>query len=105
MSNEGPLFETVWPLGRSAYAGRQLQPRVPDLSGKVIGEFWDYLFRGEEIFTILREELSVRYPGIRFVKYDVFGNVHGPRQLELVAQIPELLEQHEVDAVISAIGA
>lgn len=100
-----PEFDTVWPLGRSAYAGRVLQERVPDLSGKVVGELWDYLFRGEDIFPILREELRARFPGIRFVTYDVFGNVHGPQQQSLVAQLPERLAEHKVDAVISAIGA
>ena len=74
-------------------------------NGKVIGELWDYLFRGEDIFPILREELTKRFPGIRFVTYDVFGNVHGPKQLELVGKVPDLLKQYEVDAVISAIGA
>lgn len=98
-------YETVWPLGKKAYRGRTLQARVPDLSGKVIAELWDYLFRGEDIFPILREELAKRFPGIRFVTYDVFGNVHGPKQMELVGKMPALLKQYEVDAVISAIGA
>ena len=98
-------YETVWPLGKKAYRGRTLQARVPDLSGKVIAELWDYLFRGEDIFPILREELAKRFPGIRFVTYDVFGNVHGPKQMELVGKMPALLKHYEVDAVISAIGA
>jgi hypothetical protein len=100
-----PVYETVWPLGRKAYRDTASQPRVPDLSGKVVAELWDYLFRGEDIFPILREELAARYPGIRFVTYDVFGNVHGPRQRDLVGRVPELLKEHEVDCVISAIGA
>ena len=100
-----PAYEVVWPLGRPAYDSRSPSARVTDLNGKVIGELWDYLFRGEEIFPILRERLKARFPGIRFVTYDVFGNVHGPRQRELVKRVPELLRQHEVDAVISAIGA
>jgi hypothetical protein len=103
--NAEPVFETVWPLGRKAYVDTASQPRVPDLSGKVVGELWDYLFRGEDIFPILREELTARYPGIRFVTYDVFGNVHGPQQRELVARVPGLLKEYEVDCVISAIGA
>ncbi len=53
----------------------------------------------------MRERLSARFPGIRFVNYDVFGNVHGPQQRELVADVPKLLQQHGCDAVISAIGA
>src|SRR5262245_1054239 len=106
MSNPGePLYEVVWTLGRPAYAVREPSERVADLNGKVVGELWDYLFRGEDVFPLLREQLRARFPGIRFVTYDVFGNVHGPQQRELVARVPELLRRHEVDAVISGIGA
>ena len=100
-----PVYEVVWPLGRSAYATRAPHARVADLSGKTVGELWDYLFRGEEIFPLVREELKARFPGIKFVTYEVFGNVHGPQQRELVAAVPQLLKQHGCDAVISAIGA
>jgi hypothetical protein len=100
-----PQFEIVWPLGKPAYSARAPNERVADLSGKVIGETWDYLFRGEEWFPILREELSKRFPGIRFVTYDTFGNLHGPNQRELVAKVPALLQEHKIDAVISGIGA
>jgi len=100
-----PRYEVVWPLGKPAYATRAPNQRVADLAGKVIGETWDYLFRGEEWFPILREELSKRFPGITFVTYDTFGNLHGPNQRELVAQVPALLKEHHVDAVISGIGA
>lgn len=100
-----PVYEVVWPLGKPAYATRAPNERVTDLSNKVVAEMWDYLFRGEEIFPILREELSKRYPGMRFVGYDTFGNLHGPKQRELVAKAPDLLKQYEVDVVISAIGA
>ena len=100
-----PTYDVVWPLGKPAYTTCAPNERVADLSGKVIGETWDYLFRGEEWFPILREELSKRYPGIRFVTYDTFGNLHGPHQRGLVAKVPALLKEHEVDAVISGIGA
>ncbi|MGG5809313.1 UGSC family (seleno)protein [Falsiroseomonas sp. CW058] len=100
-----PGYEVVWPLGRKVFPEVATQDRVADLSGKTVAEFWDYLFRGEDIFPILRERLSARYPGIRFVTYDTFGNLHGPNQRELVARVPDLLKAHKVDAVISAIGA
>lgn len=100
-----PQYEVVWPLGRPAYEDRPPSDRVGDLNHAVVGELWDYLFRGEDIFPILREQLNARYPGMRFVTYDVFSNVHGPRQRELVARVPELLREHGVGAVISAIGA
>lgn len=99
------VYDVVWPLGRPAYETRSPNARIADLSNKVVGELWDYLFRGEEIFPILRERLKARFPGIRFVTYEVFGNVHGPQQRELVARVPGLLREHQVDAVISAIGA
>lgn len=100
-----PQYEVVWPLGRPAYEARRPSPRVADLNHAVVAELWDYLFRGEEIFPLLRNLLKARYPGIRFVTYEVFGNLHGPRQRELVARLPELLGAHRVDAAISAIGA
>ena len=100
-----PAYEVVWPLGPSVYETRAPNTRIADLSGKTIGELWDFLFRGEDIFPLLRAELKARFPGIRFVTYDVFGNVHGPRQRELVADVPRLLQEYECDAVISAIGA
>ena len=100
-----PVYEVVWPLGRSAYATRAPNARIADLSGKTVGELWDYLFRGEDIFPLLRELLKARFPGIKFVTYEVFGNVHGPQQRELVAAAPGLLKRHGCDAVISALGA
>lgn len=104
-NRKAPEYEVVWPLGKPAFVARAPNERVADLAGKVIGETWDYLFRGEEWFPILREELAKRYPGIRFVTYDTFGNLHGPNQRALVAKLPALLKKHQVDAVISGIGA
>jgi len=100
-----PAYEAVWPLGRPAFEARELNARLGDLSGKTIAEFWDYLFHGEHIFPLLRAELAKRFPGIKFVTYDVFGNLHGPKQRELVAKVPDLLRQHKVDGVISMLGA
>lgn len=99
------VYEVVWPLGKCTYDTRDPTARVDDLKNKVVGELWDGLFRGEEIFPIVRERLKARFPGIRFVTYDVFGNIHGPQQRELLAHVPELLSKHGVDVVISAIGA
>ena len=49
--------------------------------------------------------LAARYPGIRFVEFDVFGSIHGRDEKELAATLPGLLRQHGCDAVISAVGA
>jgi hypothetical protein len=99
-------YEVVWPLGKSAY--REALPtrgQISDLSGKTICELWDGLFRGEELFPILREALPKRYPGIKFVDYTAFGNTHGPNEAEVIANLPDLLHKHRCDVVISAMGA
>jgi hypothetical protein len=98
-------FDVVWPLGRKAYADSDTVARVADLSGKTVAAVWDYLFRGDEMFDIVSRKLAARYPGIRFVSHETFGNVHGTRQRELVAALPEKLRLHEVDAVITSVGA
>ncbi|MFH1485946.1 MAG: hypothetical protein ABIH46_07740 [Chloroflexota bacterium] len=100
-----PVYEVVWPLGRSTYEVIPRTRQVPDLAGKTVCELWEYLFRGEEIFPMLRELLSKKYPGIKIVDYAVFGNTHGPKEKEVIAALPGLLREHGCDAVISGVGA
>ncbi len=103
--SDGPVFECVWPLGVPALKTATLAPRVTDLTGKTIAELWDSLFHGEIIFARIREELSKRFPGIRFVGFDTFGDIHGPNRNQILARLPDLLREWRVDAVISAVGA
>ena len=100
-----PAYEVVWPLGRSHWDRRDVNPGVGDLNGKTIAEVWDRVFRGEDIFPAIREALGKRYPGVRFVRYDTFGDTHGVNQKQVLADMPGLLRSHEVDAVISGVGA
>ena len=104
-SGREPDYEVVWPLAPSAAAARALAARIPDLSGKTVGELWDYLFKGEEIFPLIRRALERRYPGIRFVEYETLGTIHGRDEAELAATLPDQLRKHGCDAVISAVGA
>ena len=98
-------YEVVWPLGKSHWDKRDLNPGFTDLNGKTIGEIWDRVFRGEEIFPAIRAALKKKYPGVRFVEYDKFGDTHGVHQKQVLAGLPEALRKHEVDAVISGVGA
>lgn len=104
MSSE-PRYEVLWPLGRKAVRERSAAPRLPDLTGKTIGECWDYIFRGDTVYPIIREHLRARYPGVRFVEYQHFGNFHGARSREIVAGLGDKIRQAGCDAVISGIGA
>jgi len=94
----------LWPRGRKTVDVRPLAKRLDTLDGITIGEHWDDLFRGDEIFPILEEELGRRFPGVRFVRYDTFGSTHGRDEHRVLAELPEKLRRHEVDAVISGMA-
>jgi hypothetical protein len=101
-----PVYEVVWPLGE--YVPRPLvqpAPALTDLNGKTIGEMWDGVFRGDQIYPILNEELRKRFPDIKIVDHRTMGNTHGTNEREYVADLPNLLQQQGCDAVISAVGA
>ena len=94
----------VWPRGQKTIELSELAPRLASLEGATVGELWDDLFRGDEIFPVLRAELSKRYPGLRFVGYEVFGSTHGADEHRVVAELPAKLREHGVDAVISGVA-
>jgi hypothetical protein len=80
-----PQYEVLWPLARKAQRAQSTATAVGDLSGKTVAELWDYIFRGEIIYPAIRERLRERYPGIKFVDYTHFGNIHGPKQRDSIA--------------------
>ncbi|MBI2910064.1 MAG: hypothetical protein HYX92_20680 [Chloroflexi bacterium] len=100
-----PTYEVVWPLGKSVYTPLHLAERANGLGGKTICQLWDWLFKGDEVFSTIRERLSTRYPGVKFVDYTIFGNTLGKNEKELIAALPSLLRAHGCDAVISALGS
>jgi hypothetical protein len=105
MTASEPRYDVLSPLPRKAVKSTAAAPRVPDLNGKTVCELWDVIFRGETIYPLVREYIRARFPGVRFVGYEEFGNFHGAREAEVSAQIPERLRAHEADAVIVGIGA
>ena len=104
MARMEPTFDVVWPKSPLGMQGRRPAARLDTLQGKRIGFAWDYLFRGDELFPVLAKELQTRFDGVEIVNYDVFGNLHGPQEHELVAQLPRGLARHRVDAVVSGNG-
>ncbi|HYB41649.1 MAG TPA: hypothetical protein VEL75_07765 [Candidatus Methylomirabilis sp.] len=102
MSRE--IYRTVWPRGKRRTVAADLAARLDTLDGKTIGQLWDDLFRGDEIFPILERELGQRFPGVRFVRYDVFGSTHGADEARIVGGLPERLRALGVDAVISGMA-
>src|SRR5215510_3427849 len=100
-----PKYEVLWPLSRRAVRETKAAARLPDLNGKVVAELWDVIFRGETIYPLVREYIKARFPDVKFVRYEEFGNFHGAREHQVTATIPEKLRAHKADAVIVGIGA
>ena len=104
MSKIEGTFAVYWPRGQRTLDVEAVAPKVNSLSGKVVALLWDYLFRGDEIFAILKRELKTRFPGVTFVGPDDFGCTHGADEREVLAAIPEKLKLLRVDAAISGMG-
>jgi hypothetical protein len=104
-SQSGQTRERVlWPRGKKTVEVLSLAKRLHTLEGKTIGQLWDDLFRGDEIFPMLEQALSARFPGVKFVSYRVFGSTHGREEQRVLAELPARLGQHGVDAVISGMA-
>ena len=97
-------YSVVWPRGQMTAGITPLAKRVDSLEGKTVAELWDYVFRGDEIFPLLRGALRERYPRVRFVGYEEFGSTHGDRERDLIEALPTRLRELGVDAAISGMG-
>ena len=102
-SDEGH-FEAYWPRAERRVTSRRPAPRLASLQGKRVALLWDYLFRGDEIFPLLEEEIARAHPGVSFVPYQEFGTTHGEGEHELLASLGKRLEELGVDAVVSGMG-
>ena len=102
--SDSNLYEVVWPRGKMTEAVGKLAKRLDTLEGKVVAELWDWIFKGDVIFDVFEDELAKRYPGIKFVSWKEFGEIHGANEHEVLAALPEKLKQFNVDAVICGVG-
>ena len=80
------------------------KPRLPDLKNKTVCELSDGIFKSGEIFPRLRELLSKQYPGIKFIPYTNFGNIHGSKETDIISNLADQLHSYGCDAVISGVG-
>lgn len=97
--NDG-YYEVYWPRSPRQTGVQPVAKRLETLENKTIAFIWDYIFRGDEIFIHLEEGLKARYPGIRFIGYQEFGNVHAGTEREALAKLPQKLKDLKVDGVI-----
>ena len=104
MGETSGKYQVVWPRGRKIVDRAEPARRLDDLNGKTIAELWDFVFRGEEIFPLIESQVAARFPGIKFLGPDRFGNTHGSDEREVLEALPEKLHELGVDAVISGMG-
>jgi hypothetical protein len=102
-----PQYEVVWPLGKSVSPPVALAPALPDLNNLSVGEFWGWVYRGDQMFPVINDELRKKYPGIKIVDHETTGDSHANNIMErdYVAALPSLFRQHGCNAVIVGVGA
>jgi hypothetical protein len=98
-----PWFDVVHPVSRRPVVARTSNADLPGLTGKKIALVWDYLFRGDDVFRLVKERFQAEQPGVEFVGHEVFGDIHG--RDELLDQLPGRLTELGVDGTIVATGA
>ena len=105
MEDSGPEFEVVWPLAK--WEPNAVAPVLPigTLDGKRIAFIWDYRFKGDEMFAMVRDDLLAQYPGVEFVEHAEFGNVHGAEEAEVMRALPERLQRLRIDGAVVGVGA
>lgn len=99
---EEPFYEVVWPLAKSAHELIRPAHRVQDLSGKTVCQLWNWCFKGDQIFGVLRDLLAERFPGVKFVDYGVFGKIDGVKEAEALAGTH--LREQGCDLVLAGVG-
>jgi hypothetical protein len=98
------IYTVAWPGGEKANENILLAKRLDTLEGKTIGFVWDWVYRGDEIFSFIEAELSQHYPGIKFIHYEEFGNPHSAHEAEVFKNLPKLAAKHGCDAFVVGVG-
>lgn len=97
-------YDVVWPRSLQAVDPQALADRPDGLNGKTVAFLWDYLFRGDEIFPVIAQELRSRYPEVTIVDYQEFGTTHGEGEADLIASLGRRLRDSGIDAVVSGMA-
>ncbi len=103
MSDE-PVYEVVWPSSPCGVQRRSPAPRLATLDGATVAFLWDDLFRGDELFPVLADELRRQFTNVGIIDYPVIGNIHGADEAEVVRGLPRRLHDLGVDAVVCGMG-
>ena len=95
------LYEVVHPLGRQIRRTRVRTARRETLEGATIGELSNHKFEAEFAFEVIEQEIRKRFPTVRFVSHERFGDTYGAHETEVIRGLPGKLADYECDFVIS----
>jgi hypothetical protein len=99
------MYQVVWPRGRRTKSGgAAVARRVRNLDAKTVAFLWDYQFEGDKLYPMIKQELQHRFPEVRFLGYELFGNFHTNQEGEILAALPEKLHSLGCDAAIIGVG-
>lgn len=104
MAQQNGTYAVVWPRSAKSVEAKPLAPRLDTLDGKTVAFLWDDLFRGDEIWPIIKDELAQRYKDVRFVDHDQFGSTHGDDEHRVLAELPDKIKSMKIDAIVSGMG-
>ena len=104
MASMEATYEVVWPKSPSGVQQQRKASRLTTLEGARVAFLWDYVFRGDELFPILEDELIRRFPDVEIVGFEEFGNLHGSDEKERVGRLGADLQHRRIDAVVSGMG-
>ncbi len=98
------VYKVLWPRGRRTGEVIAFAERLDSLEGKTVCELWDGLFRGDEIFPMLKKELSERYPGVKVVPWTEFPK-DGDHGFPDWKAHPNVMAEKGCDGVMVATGS
>ncbi len=96
--------EVLWPLGRSQLQKQSLAPRLDTLEGKTICGLFNWAYHFDETWPLIKQLLSKKYRGIKFVDWENFGYFFGKEEMSQLEALPGKLKEYGCDAVISGRG-
>jgi hypothetical protein len=94
-------YSVVSPLGKRTRRAPPRAARPRTLDGAIIGELSNHKFDSEFTFEVIERAILKRHPTARFVSHERFGDTYGPRESEVIRELPAKLDLYECDVVIS----
>jgi hypothetical protein len=95
------VYEVVHPLGRQIRKTGARTARRETLDGATIGELSNHKFDSEFTFEVIEQEIRKRFPTVKFVSHERFGDTYGAQETEVIDGLPGKLADYACDFVIS----